>query len=313
MKKYGILAVATVLSIAAIVLAGNWMDKPEKQVSVYMAATQQVEQTVVCTGTVESANSQNVYLDMACVAGQVYTKAGQAVKKGDVLFSVDIEATKDALAAVGGGAAGGLIDQLKKEVTAPVNGVVTTLNVTEGALADASKPCAVISSSDTLQVKIAIHERDVKKVQLGQKVSVSGTAFSKELYDGEVTYISPSARQQYVGSVSETVVDAIVTLDSEQLDESLRLGLTARADVIVNNIPSALVIPYECIMQDEENREFVYVVEDGKAVKRLITTDGDMSEGCCVIEGLETGDQVVADPTVIEKEGERITTGEEGR
>ena len=97
------------------------------------------------------------------------------------------------------------------------------------------------------------------------------------------------------------------------MDESLRLGLTARADVIVNSIPSALVIPYECIMQDEENREFVYVMEDGKAIKRLITTEGDMSEGCCVIAGLETGDQVIADPTAIEKEGERITTKEEGR
>ena len=282
MKKYGILALVTVLVISGILLVGGKSKDQGISVSVYTVGTQNVKKTVVCSGTVESVSSKNLYLDVSCIAGQVYSKAGQKVKKGDVLFTVDVDATKEVLATLGGNAAAIPDGAIKKEITAPVNGVLTVLNVESGELADASKPCAVISSSDELQVKVAIHEKDIKSIAIGQKVQVSGTAFRKDSYPGTVTEISPSARQQYVGSVSETVVDAIVTLDTDCLDSSLRLGLTAKADVVVQELPDALVIPYECIQQDDENREFVYVVENDCAVKRIVETGSEMREGCCI-------------------------------
>lgn len=153
MKKYGILAVVTLLAISGILAAERWSEKEVAAVELYTMQPQAVEQTVVCTGTVESADSRNLYLDTPCIAGQVFFSAGQKVNKGDVLFTVDVDATKDALAAVGSSGLGGISGEaleglIQKEVTAPVTGVLTALNIKTGTLSDSAKPCAVISSSE---------------------------------------------------------------------------------------------------------------------------------------------------------------------
>ena len=311
MKKYGILAVVTLLAISGILAAERWSEKEVAAVELYTMQPQAVEQTVVCTGTVESADSRNLYLDTPCIAGQVFFSAGQKVNKGDVLFTVDVDATKDALAAVGSSGLGGISGEaleglIQKEVTAPVTGVLTALNIKTGTLSDSAKPCAVISSSESLQIKVAVREKDLKGIAIGQSVQVSGTAFSKSTYPGTVTYISPSARQQYVGSVSETVVDATVTLDPSSLDDSLRMGLSAKASVVVSSQDNALIVPYDCILQDENNKEFVYVYQEGRALRRDIVTGEGFSDGCLVSSGLSRGDRVVMEPGLVKKDGEEI-------
>ena len=142
--------------------------------------------------------------------------------------------------------------------------------------------------------------------KLFPEIQVSGTAFSKSTYPGTVTYISPSARQQYVGSVSETVVDATVTLDPSSLDDSLRMGLSAKASVVVNSQDDALIVPYDCILQDENNKEFVYVYQEGRALRRDIVTGEGFSDGCLVSSGLSRGDRVVMEPGLVKKDGEEI-------
>lgn len=199
--------------------------QPPVEVTAITLQPQLVEQTVSCSGKVEAAKSQNVYLDMPCVAGEVYVQAGQEVRQGDVLFTVDVGATKQVLAQAGGLAASQITDDLiTKEVTATASGIISTLNVVSGSLTDTSKPCAVIASSDMLRVKIAVREQDLQKVAIGQRVTITGSGFRKPSYTGVLTELASSARQQIVGTVTDTVVDAVVMFDQDQMDPSLRVG-----------------------------------------------------------------------------------------
>ena len=61
-----------------------------------------MEKTVSCTGKIEAAESRKVYTDISCVMQDVPVTAGQQVEKGDVLFTVDVDATKQVLATMGG-------------------------------------------------------------------------------------------------------------------------------------------------------------------------------------------------------------------
>lgn len=308
MKKYLALFLVTGVLIAGVVTTGKILDKPNPQVSVYALKPQLVEKTVLCSGTVESAESLSVYTDMSCIAGQVLVKAGDQVKRGDVLFTVDVDATKEVLATAGGLSPDTLPDiELTREIVAPASGIVTTLNAAQGEITDGAKPCAVISSSEDLQVKVSIHEKDIKNAKVGQRAAVSGSAFSKDSYMGELTYISPSARQQYVGSISETVVDAIITLDKDELDESLRMGLTARARLVVGSTKDALVVPYDYVLQDEAGTEYVYVYQEGRAIRRDVTAGEELSEGYLIVSGLSAGDRIVQEPASIKKDGETVT------
>ena len=308
MKKYVVLAVATCLAMAAVIGCGAMAKKPPVEVSAVELQPRTVEQTVTCSGKVEAADNQNVVLEIPCVAGQVYVKPGQRVEKGDVLFSVDVEATKAVILQAGGMGVSQIPDSaILTEVTAPVSGILSTLNVAEGEIAVAQEPCAVIANGEALQVAVAIREQDLQKIALGQRVAIKGAGFREEIYTGILTQISASARQQYVGSVTETVVDAVVTFDTGCVDDSLRVGLNAKAMVTVSETPEALVVPYECVLQDEEGVEYVYVCEkDGdktRAVRRNLLSGEEWSAGFHVVSGLQAGDRVVSDPRAVPGDG----------
>lgn len=68
-KKYIWLFSLTLTAIAGILLGGRFAKQPPVEVTAITLQPQLVEQTVSCSGKVEAAKSQNVYLDMPCVAG----------------------------------------------------------------------------------------------------------------------------------------------------------------------------------------------------------------------------------------------------
>lgn len=304
MKKYVWLTMTTIAALIGVLTAGNLAGGDPVEVSVLTLETKTVEKTVSCSGKIEAAESKKVYTDVSCVAGEVLVEAGQKVEKGDVLFTVDVDATKQVLATLGGVSPDNVPDgEVRREVTAPVSGVITTLNAAEGEMTDSGKPCVVISPDDTLQVSVAIHERDIRDVQVGQSVKVSGVAFEKKSYTGTVKSIATTARQQITGTSSATVVDAVVELAAEELDDSLRLGLTAKAQVVVSSSPDALVVPYAYVLEDEEGREYVYLYQNGRAVKRVIQTGDELAAGFQIVEGLQAGDRVIANPDAVPEDG----------
>ena len=100
--------------------------------------------------------------------------------------------------------------------------------------------------------------------------------------------------------------------DQDQMDASLRAGLNAKAAVRVSSIPEALVLPYECVMQDEEGSEYVYAFSDGHAVRRDIVSGEEWSTGFHVVSGLQAGDTVILDPGKIARDGTAVVVREEG-
>ncbi len=304
MKRYGILLVSTLLLAMGIRVAGSLVREEVPVVEYRVTQAQTVEDRVVCSGKIESAQSEKVYVSMPCIAGEVYVQAGDAVKKGQKLFSVDVGATQQVLAALGESVGALAIDNIEEEITSPVDGIVTALNVVQGEAAEPEEACAVISSSSALQVAVTIGEKDIRKVQEGQEVHVSGMAFDQENYAGTVTYLSPSARQLVSGTTTETVVDAVITL--QETDASLRPGLTAKASIVTGSSPHVILAAYEDVLQDEDEIEFVFVYQRGRAYKRVIETGAERSEGFEVLSGLEEGETVISVPSEEWRDGQRV-------
>ncbi len=302
MKKYVWLAVGTAVALAAALLLRQGLSPKTESVELVTVESSSVRQTVECTGKVASADVAEVFVDVPCIAQTVFVSEGQYVEAGDVLFTVDKEATQQVLAQLGGAVSGSAPTQ----VTAPVSGVVSGLSVSEGQVASNLEPCAVISSGNTVHIAVVVRERYVSRIALGQEVEISGVAFAKERYHGTVTHIASSAHQEYIGTSSETVVDAVVTLREEELDDSLRAGLNARARVLVNVIEEALLVPYTCIAQDDEGNEYIYVYnEKDNTVSRVVPEFGEeCEEGVLVVSGLASGARIVQEPERLS--GERL-------
>ena len=258
----------------------------------------------------EAAESEDVFVQWPCVAGDVSVSVGQRVKKGDVLFRVDGEAT---MAAVSGWseAVSGELQEGDLNVYAPIDGIVTQLNVKQGDVTDHQKPCAVIAPREDVCIAVAIREKHLRDVKVGQRVEVSGVGFAKESYGGVLSAIADSAHQQYIGSVSETVVDAVVRLDEGQSDKSLRVGLGATATVTVDTVENALLIPYECIAQHDNGEEYIYVLEDdGKAHRRAVVPTAEYANGALVVSGVSAGERLVLSPEELDGECVAVEEGE---
>lgn len=303
MKKYVWLLLATVVAFAGVWGINRWVNPAPTAVRMRRVELQPIQRLVMCSGVVETDNTDHVYLKLPCVADTVYVREGDAVKKGDVLFTVDKEATVQTLASSGGSLGIDPDDiDIDTKVTAPISGVINTLNVEEGTAVSVSKPCVVISSNDQLMVRVEIGERDIKNVRVGQTARIRGAAFSKEAYSGTVKSVSSTAKQPY-GTATETVVEAVVSIDPSALDESLRLGLTATADIVIDEQESGLMVPYDAVLQDDRDREYVYVFADGKAQKRIIETGWEMRDGFQVTAGLAAGEMLITEPAKIVADG----------
>ena len=89
MKKYGILAVATILAIAGILAAGSFTKQPATEVTAFVLEAAPVEKKVVCSGNIETADStNNFYVDEAI--GAVEGTEIQGVGDGRKLIRGDL-------------------------------------------------------------------------------------------------------------------------------------------------------------------------------------------------------------------------------
>ncbi len=297
MKKYIWLAVGTVAALTVVLLLRGRIQGESVQVDLVTINRSSVRQTVECTGKVELAENQEVYVETPCIADEIYVREGQRVTAGEVLFSVDVAATQQVMAQLGEQILG---INTPSAVVAPTDGVVTSLNVQSGKVMSNTEPCLVINAGDAVHIAVMIREKHISRIAVGQEVEITGVAFSKQLYHGTVAYIADTAHQEYIGTTSETVVDAIVTLREDEIDDSLRAGLNARASVVVNVIPEALLVPYTCIAQDDEGNEYIYVYNgDGTAVRKIPQFGEECGDGVLVLSGLEAGAQIVQDPETL--------------
>ncbi len=300
MKKYIWLVLGTGLAVAAIFGIKALTTEEKIPVVLVTVEPQTVRQTVKCTGKVETSESRAVYVEIPCVAKEVYVKEGQTVEQGDPLFSVDAEATRQALSQLAGSLPEGATELADTQVTAPVSGVVASISVQAGEITDHTQPCATIASSEGVQIAVAIRERYLPQVQIGQKVIVTGVAFSKEEYLGTLTEIASSAHQEYIGTVSETVVDAVISLDEGMSDDSLRTGLNAQASIVTQIDENMLLIPYDCITQNDDGEECVYVYRgNGIAEQQPIEVVAEYAEGVLVVSGVSAGERLVQTPETL--------------
>ncbi|MCI9273491.1 MAG: efflux RND transporter periplasmic adaptor subunit [Clostridiales bacterium] len=179
-------------------------------------------------------------------------------------------------------------------ITAPVSGIVSVINVKGNSYADTSKPIMVISDINSMQVRLSVNESQISAVQIGQKATITGAGFKNSEYSGTVKSIADVATQTVSTSGQETVVEVIVTVD--HAGEDLKSGLTAKCEITTSNDDGMLIAPYEAVRAEDDGQEYVYIYQDGRAVKRTITTGREFNSGFEILSGLKTGDRIITNP-----------------
>lgn len=274
---------------------------------------------VTASGTLENTSKMKVELEIPVIAEEILVKPGDRVSVGQKLFTINKKSTIDGILGsatltsllpsyinknsflqfINSGISGfnQLIDQDKipTAVYATTDGIVSQINVNKNTLSDGTSPVAVIATDSTISAILFIDEENIELIHYGDTALVSGPAVTNRQFRGIVTYICSSAKTIYSGITQKTVVEVGLTIQNP--DSRLKVGYNVNASIYVNKPRSILVLPYQCIMQDDQGREYVLTLEGNKALIKYIVTGKELSDGLEILSGLTADDRVVADPS----------------
>ena len=194
-------------------------------------------------------------------------------------------------------------------IRAPVGGTILERAVekgefvTNGFVGDKGAKGYVVTLADLndLQVELDINQNDFARLRMAQKGVVTTDAYPDRKYDGVIAEMSPKADRQ-----KATVQVKVKVLHP---DEYLRPEMNASVAFLSDQKPGAtgssarplIVVPASAVKSDA-----VFVVLDGRAVRKTVKTGGSNSQGLQIREGLIGGEDLVVNPPVSLKDGDRV-------
>ncbi|MBI4301214.1 MAG: efflux RND transporter periplasmic adaptor subunit [Chloroflexi bacterium] len=170
---------------------------------------------------------------------------------------------------------------------APFSGLVASVGANAGDRVGASTVVVQLVDPTAVEVQAAIDEIDLAKVKTGQRVSLILDALQNRSLEGTVTTITPVAvRQSGVVSYGITIK---VNLPG---DVRLSDGLTALADIIIEERQNVLMVPMRAVASSGTSR-VVTVVEGEKTQSRVVATGLSNNQSVEITSGLTEGETVL--------------------
>ena len=187
-------------------------------------------------------------------------------------------------------------------VIAPMDGVLASMTAVEGSIVSNSMPVAVISDNSRMKIMVMVSESLVSQLIPGTAADVAVTAAGVEL-KGTIRSVDQTANMQ-------TNLYA-VTLALPEDAEGLLPGMFADVTFHTNVNDNAVVIPTQAILTSNDV-QYVFVVEDGTAKYREVTTGLTGSGVTEIRSGLTMGEQLVTVGQSYLQDGDavRVVSGE---
>lgn len=186
----------------------------------------------------------------------------------------------------------------KTEITAPIDGVVTRLDVEEGemvVIGVQNQPGTIlmtVSDLSAINAEVKVAEADVLRLALDNTATVSLEAAGGRRFPGRVVEIGASALPQVGVQAAAREFRVKVRLSGDIA--ALRPGLTCDAEILVAERANVLAVPLQAVVQRGTDTG-VFVVENGVAAFRPLTT-GIIGGLQIEIEGVAEGATIVSGP-----------------
>lgn len=173
------------------------------------------------------------------------------------------------------------------QMVAPIDGVVSTVNIKQGELFSGGLPAVVMSDLERFHMDVFVDEIDVRQVEVGQPVTIRVDAFPDRELTGRVTEIAPTAE-----NVNGVIAYAI-TIVPDETDTPLRPGMSATALITTADVPDAVLLPNRYINLNRETGEaFVYKMVNGAPALQQVELGLRNDTESQVLAGLADGDEV---------------------
>ncbi|WP_425391347.1 efflux RND transporter periplasmic adaptor subunit [Ekhidna sp.] len=221
-------------------------------------------------------------------------------------------------------------------LTAPMSGIVSKLPVELGETVLGTSQfqgteVMRIADLSKMEVQVDVNENDIIRISVGDTaiIDVDSYSYMDKTFKGVVTHIANTANDKIsADAVTEFEVRILILnksyqdlIKEEGLKYPFRPGMTASVDIITEVKKDILTVPLASVttrsekdnrsegedgddsnssaaeqLADEEVKEVVFVVTDGKAVKTEVETGISDFDRIEIVSGLEEGTEVVSGP-----------------
>ena len=205
------------------------------------------------------------------------------------------------------------LEDLTENAISPMDGSITTVNVSQGKSVDTSTVLVTIADFSDLIVNANISEYDIPKLKIGQAVVMTSDGMENVRFQGRVSKIGDSAVSQSAASGMETVVPVEISFIGPVTD--IKPGFNLDLEITVAANPKAVTVPITALQSDAETGGYSVFTVDmrSRTIKKIPVTKGITSDMIVEItSGVNEGDEVITSPTPQMRDGMTLAELEGG-
>ncbi len=152
-------------------------------------------------------------------------------------------------------------------MTAPISGVITAMHASAGDTYQGEGNILFsVADQEHFVVSASVDEYDVNSIAKEMPAAVIVEALGEEEIPATVSFVSPVVTGSDLGSSSYAVE---IALDETNTD--LRIGMTAKASIVLDAAYDVLTVPYDCVTTDEEGNAAVTIDRNGERAEIPVT------------------------------------------
>lgn len=181
----------------------------------------------------------------------------------------------------------------KRQILAPFAGRVLATLAETGEMLSPGTPVARIGEITRVKATFSVPERARKGLCLDQTVSITADALPGKTFAGRITLLG------FQADVKTRAFPIEVTIANPE--ERLLPNMVVRLNLLTEASTHRLLIPISAVATSE-TMPYVFVLSNGKAIRRDVTLGAAQGERVEIRSGLRAGDKIAATP-------QRLTDG----
>lgn len=177
---------------------------------------------------------------------------------------------------------------LHSKIKAPQDGKIQKILMETNEMIAPGYPAIIFASTqDEWVVRVSLTDKDIVKLSIGDSALVSMDAFPEESMVAEITEL---------GAIADPLTGTYpAELMLMRTLSQYRTGYIARANIYPSLITKALQVPLIALVDASDNSAYVYIYNEGKAVKRRVKTGMILGDNIVILDGLEMGEMVITE------------------
>jgi RND family efflux transporter MFP subunit len=183
------------------------------------------------------------------------------------------------------------------KITSSIAGIVTKKNVELGSYVNPGTVIASIVDISKLKARMFLSEANVYNLKIGNKAQITSDVYKGKTFEGQITYISPSADDSH---------NYLVEIEMNNNSKTpLKAGTFVAISIEIPSSRETLLIPRQALQGSVKDAQ-VYLAENGKAVLKKIEVGKINNEYIEVLSGIKATDKVIISGQVNLSNGKEI-------